>query len=124
MKMPCFSEENKNKLGEKIFWLNKILIQKILGSKNILNLKHSGPKYFLLINKTFSVISNWIYSPFNNLTFAQQAQTYLFSSHKQGIFSHYNPFNNLTFAQPYVERTFTMNSSVAQLLFIFKGVHQ
>ena len=35
----------------------------------------------------FSVISNWIYSP----------------------------FNNLTFAQPYLERTFTWKSSVAQL---------
>ena len=47
------------------------------------------PKFFcfLLINKAFSVISNWIYSP----------------------------FNNLTFAQPYLERTFTWNSSVAQL---------
>ena len=42
---------------------------------------------FLLINKAFSVVSNWIYSP----------------------------FNNLTFAQPYLERTFTWNSSVAQL---------
>ena len=47
------------------------------------------PKFFcfLLINKAFSVISNQIYSP----------------------------FHNLTFAQPYLERTFTWNSSVVQL---------
>ena len=48
-----------------------------------------GPKIFCfpLINKAFSVTSNWIYSR----------------------------FNNLTFAQPYLERTFTWNSSVAHL---------
>ena len=42
---------------------------------------------FLLTNMAFSVISNQIYSP----------------------------FDNLTFAQPYLEQTFTWNSSVAQL---------
>ena len=62
---------------------------KIFWAQNFLDKNFVGHKSFcfLLIIKTFSVIYIWIYSP----------------------------LNNLTFAKPYLEQTFTWNSSVAQL---------
>ena len=69
----------EKKFGSKKFWDPNI--------QDLIFFQDSKFFNFLLINKTFSVISNWIYSP----------------------------FNNLTYAQPYLERTFTWNSSVAQL---------
>ena len=48
--------------GPKIFWAKNFWTKIFLDTKVFC---------FLLIIKTFSVISNWIYNPFNNLTFAQ-----------------------------------------------------
>ena len=91
-------------LGPECFRFKKFWTQKFFKPKNFVGSKKNFDTIFfcfLLINKAFSVISNWIYSP----------------------------FNNLTFAQPYLEQTFTWNSSVAQLspacfhFFFMKGYY-
>ena len=79
----------------------------------------SGPKIFRDLNVYRSKIF-WDPKIFSGLKFFWELKFFgteniLFPSHKQGISVIYSPFNNLAFAQPYLERTFTWNSSVAQL---------